>query len=340
MAKYHISPRVNAPRPCRAKIRCRFGEVYESRGEALTQWEKANTEVKVPENFKGVRSEITEIAKSGETITFTTKKGDFVFDKETSTLSLLKEENLTHDGISYIGVSENQINNLIFEKDGNGSFTENLVAVMDSEDIKERVLLRPISNSIGEIEKGVEMSFDEANGKRANPKYEEAEKYQMNCQTCVVAFEARRRGFDVESLPKINATQELLSRNTRFAWIDPETGEHPRFINEKPTAFTKTSFKKFLDENVEEGKRYTIEHSWKRSRNSGHIVHVDKVEGELRFYDPQTGKLYKGKDLSAYLDRIKFKTPRYVFTPRLLRVDNLEFNSKVVNKILKKSEKI
>ena len=52
------------------------------------------------------------------------------------------------------------------------------------------------------------MSFDKADGGNPNPYYKEDVEfagelfgYTTNCQTCVVAFEARMRGFDVRALP-------------------------------------------------------------------------------------------------------------------------------------------
>lgn len=104
---------------------------------------------------------------------------------------------------------------------------------------------------------GKPMSFEEADHLRANPKYkyiyeawvkftkgeitEETFKriqnnyagYSVNCQTCVVANEARRRGYNVRALPnnkKPDSPTYLLSRDTSLAYIDRETGKRPKYI--------------------------------------------------------------------------------------------------------------
>lgn len=43
------------------------------------------------------------------------------------------------------------------------------------------------------------MTFEEADGTKPNPKINEDYSYMINCQTCVVAYEARRRGYDVDA---------------------------------------------------------------------------------------------------------------------------------------------
>jgi hypothetical protein len=71
------------------------------------------------------------------------------------------------------------------------------------------------------------MTFEEANKMRGNPHYRESETYRINCQTCVVANELRRRGFPVEALPNLKGSAlEELSRATEKAWLD-ENGNTP-----------------------------------------------------------------------------------------------------------------
>ncbi len=49
---------------------------------------------------------------------------------------------------------------------------------------------------------GEPMSFAKADSGSVNPKYSLGQKgYRENCQTCVVAYEMRSRGYDVQALP-------------------------------------------------------------------------------------------------------------------------------------------
>jgi hypothetical protein len=69
------------------------------------------------------------------------------------------------------------------------------------------------------IKQGTPMTFDEANEMRGNPHYSEAESYRINCQTCVVANELRRRGFPVEALANTKGSAlEELSHASEKAW--------------------------------------------------------------------------------------------------------------------------
>ena len=95
---------------------------------------------------------------------------------------------------------------------------------------------RGLSESANEIPtlagvaRGELMTRDEANGGNPNPLFSEGGGYMINCQTCVVTYEARLRGYDVTALPNAKGSMlETLSRNTRLAWIDKRTGEAPEF---------------------------------------------------------------------------------------------------------------
>lgn len=190
---------------------------------------------------------------------------------------------------------------------------------------------------------GRPMTFEEADGSKANPNFKKDAKYTMNCQTCVVAYEARRRGYDVEAVGYSKGSKlEELARATNHAWIDPETGKFPKYIEVSVMSNinTPTRYLKYLNETLEDGIRYTMEFGWKGSRD-GHIVHVFKDSTGIMIYDPQSGLVEK--DVKKYLGRIKFTEQiygeKYTFAPRLLAVQRYDFNREIVDDILKKAGK-
>ena len=78
------------------------------------------------------------------------------------------------------------------------------------------------------VKSGAPMTFEEANELRGNINYNKGDEYRVNCQSCVVANELRRRGLDVTAKPNLKTTGNIpyeLSKQTNWAWIDPETGE-------------------------------------------------------------------------------------------------------------------
>lgn len=193
-------------------------------------------------------------------------------------------------------------------------------------------------DSINGAERGEPMTREQANSNHVNPNYFKSYGYQVNCQSCVVAYEARLRGYDVQTLPNSkNITAEMLSRDTRLAWIDPTTGKAPNYItNEKVTTAKKC--KAWMEETIQPGERYTFSHGWKGRSRTGHIISADKDEsGNLRLYDPQNGKTMQGADIDSYLSRAKFMTTVYgtkIPRARLTRVDNMRIDLVVADGIM------
>lgn len=202
----------------------------------------------------------------------------------------------------------------------------------------------PIDNIHPESVAGVKrekiaMTIDEANHGKPNPNFKKGGGYTINCQSCVVSYEARLRGYDVQTLPNTKGSKLAeLSRKTNKAWIDLATGNHPEYIFDK-TATTPKKFYEFMEKVIEKDKRYTLEFGWKGRSRSGHIISLDRDDkGILRLYDPQIGKTYSDKEVNKYLTNLKYTTKIYGNTvptpPKILRVDDKAFDLDMVNHIL------
>jgi len=205
---------------------------------------------------------------------------------------------------------------------------------------KNDIIDNPLFPSeIAGVKRGLPMTRDEANGKKPNPNFKQGLGYQENCQSCVVAYEARLRGYNVQALPyKKGSKLEDLSRHTNLAWIDPATGKHPAYIFDD-TATNAKKFLSFLENNIKSKQRYTLEFSWKKRHSAGHIVSLDRdINGKLRIYDPQSGVTYTGGNVAKYLGQIKYTMTVYGHKmparPKVLRVDDKLFNMDIVNEIL------
>ena len=195
-----------------------------------------------------------------------------------------------------------------------------------------------IEQKIG-IKRGEDMTFAEANELRGNIGYGEGREFSVNCQSCVVANELRRRGYDVTALPNLKKEENIpyeLSGKTNWAWIDPETMQTP----EKKQAGgqyvsgldikskTLTQLNKELNELTKEAGRYHIDFMWKDGKG-GHIITVDRLEnGSIRIYDPQIGRLGDWKVISKDIS-LKYGV-------NVLRVDNLLVNTDIIDRIVRK----
>lgn len=206
-----------------------------------------------------------------------------------------------------------------------------------SDNLKKAQTIKRLDNArnkvIAQMEQGKPMNFQQADGGAPNPNFKKGGGYMTNCQTTVVAYELRRRGYDVEALPNFKGSMlDVLSRNTRLAWVDRTTGKMPDYIT--PAQPTCAKSFDWIKQNIKAKNRYTIEFTWK-GETSGHIVHLFKNDKDiLSIYDPQNGINTRGDN--AVLDYLKKVRPS---TIKLLDVQNYDINMNVVNKILQGAKK-
>lgn len=153
-------------------------------------------------------------------------------------------------------------------------------------------------NNIFEIEKNIgvkysgEMDHSKADTGKVNPKYNSEDTCKINCQSCCIAYELRRRGFNVEARPKTSLLQRRIAEDDNLAWIDPITKQKPKyayggsFPNEKGRFDLQTHIDDIERFTSEDG-RYFIGWYWKTSIGGGHIITAERKGGTLLFYDSQ-----------------------------------------------------
>ncbi len=177
------------------------------------------------------------------------------------------------------------------------------------------------------------MTFFEADGGKANPYYGkkfevdgkeyDLSGYDTNCQTCVVAYEARRRGYNVRALPNLgNKYIKQLSKEPSLAYIGKD-GVSPVYLKKSENE----RLIDFLEREVKKGARYVLKFYWDDAPY-GHIISVERGRtfgNDVQLYDPQTGE--NDTIISYYSMRAS--------NFQLMRVDNLEFNYEYVDYILK-----
>lgn len=142
------------------------------------------------------------------------------------------------------------------------------------------------------------MSFDGANRGKCNPNYGKAG-FDKNCFAAVIAFELRRRGFNVEAMPKTNSKlMKMLSVDPRTAWKDRVSGGLPASVDY--LGYDARQGVRFLEENIKVGERHAM--AFHRKDGLGHVVSVERDRaGELLIYDPQQGLLYQGEEVAAFM---------------------------------------
>lgn len=297
-----------------------------------------------PENFADFL--LNDTVPQGQTITDIPQAAkDFVSENKDGLQSAFwYKDNFTNDGGLQREIVSQPITNEVIKV----SKPKRIKTDAEKNDIQKRWEDRFVRNfnqakieqKIG-VKKGKEMTFEEANELRGNINYGKASEYSVNCQSCVVANELRRRGYNVTALPNLQKTGNIpyeLSMRTNWAWIDPKTMVMPKkqtaggiYDITRSGALKSKSIKELTKELVElvkEPGRYHIDFAWK-GKNSGHIITLEKLHnGKIIIYDPQTGKMKNWRELSKEISL------RYGVN--VLRVDNLLVNTDIIDGIVKK----
>lgn len=227
------------------------------------------------------------------------------------------------------GIARDSAREFVGTIDGKQPRALNPSVIDEQKNLKLAQEIRRLDNSrskkVAGVTAGVPMDFDAANGGKPNPNFNKGGGYRKNCQSCVVTYEMRRRGYNVQTLAKTDGNMlDVLSHNTSLAWVDRTTGKNPEYII--PAKRTAKETFNFLNNELKSNNRYTIQFSWKGS--GGHIVHIYKIGDELRIYDPQTAIKLRGDEVLKYLETVKPSTVK------LMDVENCDVNLNVVNKIM------
>lgn len=154
-----------------------------------------------------------------------------------------------------------------------------------------------------------------------NPNYHTGGRlYHSNCGYCSVAYDMRRRGFDVEAMPK----DGLLA----YEWIRLWKGFKPHGVKAK----RKNTALAEMTEEIQswgEGARGAVLVVWD-GRSWGHFFNVEVVNGKAVFTDGQNGK--SGEYVANYFNRVKPSAILYG------RIDNLELSDKITEAVKVRGE--
>lgn len=115
-----------------------------------------------------------------------------------------------------------------------------------------------------------------------------------NCQRTVVAYEMRRRGYDVEALPK--PARDYICTHPFEVWEDPDIIT----CMDNGEAQICDLMRQWGD-----GARCVITVKWENAK-AGHAFVAEQVGDETRFYDPQTGEM----DASYYFQMVEWGRTR------------------------------
>ena len=145
--------------------------------------------------------------------------------------------------------------------------------------------------------------------KGANPFYSGGADgdFTQNCQRAVVAYEARRRGYDVLAQPTYPGDKLPVAGEWMKAF------QNPQEIHVGTTSPTKTQ------QNLEAQMKSFGNGARGIVRIPGHVFNVENVNGKVRYVDAQTNTVYNSKNVFSRIGRQSQSIS-------LIRTDNLKFS--------------
>lgn len=147
----------------------------------------------------------------------------------------------------------------------------------------------------------------------ANPNYALGAEYQYNCQRCVIATEARMRGYDVQALPTYDGDTMPAGSNYLSNFVNPDM----HLIRHTTANANRRDVERQMAE-MGNGSRAVMAFGWSGG-GSGHVVNVVQRNGRTRYYDGQNGTEVSASHLFNAISRSG--------NIELTRVDNLQFSN-------------
>ena len=170
--------------------------------------------------------------------------------------------------------------------------------------------------------KSAAKSMDDAT-MNSNPYYDgRYREFSENCQRAVIAYEARRRGYDVTAQPTFEGdilptTAHIGPNGERNArWMGAFQGARPINVGKSTAKATQKAVEDQMKQ-YGNGSRAILQVAWKGT--GGHVINVENRNGRIYYNDAQVHGRYNG---SALFNAIK------TGATNLVRVDNLKFSER------------
>ena len=178
-----------------------------------------------------------------------------------------------------------------------------------------------LKDAIGQ--KGQPMSIQRAM-EGANPYFQASRgsqgNYEENCQRAVVAYELRRRGYDVIAQPTYNGDQ----LPTGGKWKGAFQGATDVNIGDKSPKKTQQNLEREMKK-YGPGSRGIV-------RIPGHVFNVENQGGKIRYIDAQTNTVYTSNNVFGRITGGKSASIK------LVRTDNLRLSDRAKKSVTKNTD--
>lgn len=168
----------------------------------------------------------------------------------------------------------------------------------------------------------------EQDANMANPQYANGRDYRNNCQRCVVTFEARRRGFDVEALPSLRCNDRLPYSFANDGWTSIFANTTPNdfiWCNGNSARRVRSNIENRMRE-FGEGARAVLRMTWRNGGGGGHVINIEVINGNVVFIDAQNPNY----DIDTIFEHFICNSRNPRRNPCILRVDNRQFSARLL----------
>ena len=131
----------------------------------------------------------------------------------------------------------------------------------------------------------------------------------INCVGCVMALEARLRGYRVHAAEQyFTGKLDELSHHPFWAWIDKNSGKKCEGVD--INAQTARECIKEIENIVKNGQRYNFVYYTEhilggKNKSIHHVISIDRDNnGVLRFYDPQSDSLRQDELIEGNIEAV------------------------------------
>ena len=114
--------------------------------------------------------------------------------------------------------------------------------------------------------------------------------YRKNCQRCIIAYELRRRGYDVSALARLEEDDELPKKWRQLFFDDHPYDKVGSSALWKPKQKAIANLEKKLL-SYGEGSRSVVRVVWDAEEKVGHVFIAEVQNGKIVYIDPQTAEI-------------------------------------------------
>lgn len=159
--------------------------------------------------------------------------------------------------------------------------------------------------------------------KNVNPHYSgEYSEYSENCQRCVVAYELRRRGYNVTALPTYQGdTLPMVVGGRNGRWQGAFKGAKRLNVGSSSAKKTQSNLEAKM-KSFGNGARAVV-------AIPGHVFNCENIGGKIHYVEAQTGQRYTSKDVFSRLSSSESKRVS------IIRTDNLRISDRARNAVKK-----